>query len=72
MNDLQCRMARAGLKWTVAQLAELAQVQPGTVSRFERNGTAQPSTIMAMERAFLETGKVRFEGETCVCITEDN
>ena len=68
MTAMQCRMARAGLGWTVNQLAEAAEVRPGTVSSFERKNSAQSSTIKAIKQALLDTGKVRFEGETCVCI----
>lgn len=71
MNHKQCKMARAGLGWTVADLAQRAEVRPGTISRFERGGDALTSTIKVIEAAFLATGRIRFEGDTCVCVTEE-
>lgn len=71
MNGKQCKMARNGLGWTVHDLADKAGIQAGTISRFERGGDALSSTVGALESALLATGRVRFEGETCVCVAEE-
>lgn len=68
MTPKQCKMARVALDWTVRQLAEKANVMPNTVSNFEIGRGAQISTATALKKALLSSGKVRFEGETCVCI----
>jgi DNA-binding XRE family transcriptional regulator len=71
MNSKQCKMARAGLGWTVQTLADAAEVRPATISSFERKGTAQASTIKVIEQALLSTNRVRFEGSDGVCIVDD-
>jgi transcriptional regulator with XRE-family HTH domain len=60
MTPMQCRMARAALDWTVADLADKAQVGISTVVRFEK-GRGKPiaATIAAMQRC-MEAGGVRF------------
>jgi transcriptional regulator with XRE-family HTH domain len=60
MTPAQCRMARAALDWTVADLADKAQVGISTVVRFEK-GRGKPiaATIAAMQRC-LEAAGVRF------------
>ena len=69
MSDLtvvQCRMARAGLGLGVRDLAQLADVSPNTVTRFERGEALQPRTIKSIKEAlenqgisFLENGGVK-------------
>ena len=68
MSPKQCKMARVALGWTVHQLAEKANVMPNTVSNFEKGRGAQISTAKALEQALLSCGKVRFEGDDCVCV----
>jgi transcriptional regulator with XRE-family HTH domain len=63
-------MARAGLGWTVHQLAEKASVMPNTVSNFEKERGVQMSTAKALEHALLSTGRIRFEGDSCVCVED--
>lgn len=63
-------MARVGLGWTVAELAERAGVMPNTVSNFELGRGALVSTAKVLEHALLASGGVRFEGESCVCVEE--
>ncbi len=63
-------MARVALDWTVRQLADKANVMPNTVSNFENGRGAQINTAKALEQALLSSGKVRFEGDACVCIDE--
>ena len=70
MTPKQCKMARVALDWTVRELAEKANVMPNTVSNFEKGRGAQINTAKALEQALVSSGKVRFEGNTCVCVDE--
>ncbi len=67
MNPKQCRMARAGLGWTVTDLAQAAGVRPATVSNFERGKAALTTTVESLSNALINTGLVSFEGDNCVC-----
>ena len=59
----QCRMARAALDWTAAQLAEQAGVGVTTIVRFEGGGTTpNRATLAALQRA-LEAAGVEFISE---------
>ena len=66
MTPAQVRMARNALRLGVRELAELAQVTPATVTRFEtEKGGLQLSTAEAIRKAleaqgvqFLEAGQV--------------
>lgn len=55
----QCRMARAALRLSAAQLAEAAKVGVMTVSSFERGNDAYVSTIDKLQAA-LEAAGVEF------------
>ncbi len=70
MTPQQCRMARAALKWSTADLASSANVNQTTVNRFENGKDSYASTATKLQEAFESTGQIRFEGETCVCIVE--
>ena len=64
MTPIQCRMARAALRWSTKKLAQEASVGFATVTRFEVGGTCTiPATIRAMQRAFENAG-IRFIGGT--------
>lgn len=67
MTPTQCKMARAALGWSVRELADKSGVHFTSVSQFERGRDAYQSTIVKLEKAILNTGKVRFDGD-CVCI----
>lgn len=56
MNPTQCRMARAALGWSNAQLAEAADVGVNTVSRFEQGSDVRVSSVDAMKGAFEAAG----------------
>lgn len=71
MTPRQCKMARVALGWTVRQLAEKASVMPNTVSNFEKGRGAQINTAKALEQALISSGKVRFEGDNCVCVIDE-
>lgn len=66
MTPAQVRMARNALRLGVRELADLAQVTPATVTRFETGkGGLQLSTAEAIRKAleaqgvqFLEAGQV--------------
>ena len=60
ISAIQCRMARAALDWTVADLAAAAGVGTTTIVRFEGGlATANRSTVASIERA-LEAAGIRF------------
>jgi transcriptional regulator with XRE-family HTH domain len=70
MNSKQCRMARVGLEWTVQQLSEASGVNKNTISRFERNEGSNLKTVEAIKNALLATGRVEFEGDYGVRVTD--
>jgi len=49
-------MARAALKMGVRDLASAARVSPNTVTRVEAEGSANSSTLSALQRALEEAG----------------
>lgn len=71
MNMTQCRMARAALKWSTTKLAEKAGVSPMTVNNFENGKDSYASTGKKLQIALESTGKVKFEGDKCVCLVGD-
>ena len=72
MTPRQCKMARVALDWTVKDLAEKSGVMPNTVSRFERGMDAYASTASKFQTALEATGKVKFEGDSCVCVVSQD
>lgn len=56
----QIRMARAAIRWTVAELAEAARLQPNTVSRIENGTRGGHATSMTAIQSALEAAGVRF------------
>ena len=71
MTPNQCKMARVGLGWTGTELATKAGVMPNTVSNFEKGRGVQMSTAKVLEEALLSSGRVRFEGNDCVCVLDN-
>ncbi len=63
MTPVQCRMARAALKWSTADLATAAKMNSTTVNRFENGKDAYTSTASKLASAFTDTGEIRFEGD---------
>jgi hypothetical protein len=59
VNVTQCRMARAALDWSVADLAEAAAVDRLCVKRFETGDPLIPLKVEALRTAFEARG-VRF------------
>lgn len=68
MNSVQCKMARAGLGWSVRKLGEMANVTPNTVSRYENGKDAYTSTANKLRKALESSSRVRFEGENGVFV----
>ncbi|MGQ4813930.1 helix-turn-helix domain-containing protein [Agrobacterium vitis] len=58
MLPVQCKMARAALGLGVRELAQLAKVAPGTVSRFEAGEELKDRTVDALKAALEATGVV--------------
>ena len=66
ISGAQIRMARGLLKWSVGELSQAANVGTTTIKRLELvdgSANANISTVQAVHDAFVNTGKVRFEGE---------
>lgn len=75
ITGTQVRMARAALRWTAQELADYSGVGKSTIRRIEDTDDlpkARTDNIKAVYEAFVSTGKVRFEGETCVCVVGNN
>ena len=57
ITPLQCRLGRAALNWTVADLSKAAHVAPNTITKFEAGqGKTNHSTRAAIERALTDAG----------------
>lgn len=55
-------MARAALNWSVRKLAEVAEVDPNTVSRFENGTDARGSTLIKLQKALEAAGVIFLDG----------
>lgn len=58
----QLRMARAGLGWTLSELARRSGVNPNTISRFEGGAQILSGKLAKLEES-LEKEGVRFLNE---------
>jgi len=58
MHPVQCKMARAGLDWSISDLATKAGVGDPTVTRFESDGTVGPEDLGRMFDALEGAGAV--------------
>jgi len=56
ISNVQCRMARAALGWSVKDLANKAHVGATTVIRFEGGKPANASTLTLIRQAFEAAG----------------
>ena len=68
-------MARAFLRWSIEELAEHSGVGASTIKRMETFDGVPKSRVenlQAIHDTLIATGKVRFEGESCVCVSEDS
>lgn len=60
MTPEQCRMARAGLRMSQAELARRAEVAPATIAEFEKgHRTPYERTIRDIQRV-LENARIKF------------
>jgi transcriptional regulator with XRE-family HTH domain len=59
MNMTQCKMGRAALGWSAAELAAAAGIGARTVARFELGESVQADSIQKM-RAALEAAGIQF------------
>jgi transcriptional regulator with XRE-family HTH domain len=71
MTPAQLRMARAAVRLGVREVAEMADIAPYTVSRFEtEQGGLRHDTATKLEAAFAKLG-VKFitdtDGRACIC-----
>ena len=62
MLPIQCKMARTALGLGVRETAQLAEVSPNTIARFERGEEMRSSTLAAI-RVALEAAGVEFIAE---------
>ena len=63
MNAVQCRMARAALQIGIRDIAGMAKVAPGTVSRLEAGEELKPRTLDAIQQAFEKAGVIFTNGD---------
>lgn len=56
MTVTQCKMARAGLGWSAADLAEKAGLARETVARFEAGGKLSDASIDALRKVLEDAG----------------
>ncbi len=63
MNAAQCRMARAALKLGVRELADMAKVATGTITRLEAGIELKPRTLEAVKRALERAGVAFTDGD---------
>ena len=63
----QCRMARAGLQWSQAQLSIRSGVAPATIAAFEKGmRSPYPRTVRDLETALKSAGVKFVNGGACV------
>lgn len=63
----QCRMARAGLQWSQAELSRRSGVAPATIAAFEKGiRSPYPRTVRDLETALKSAGVRFFNGGACV------
>jgi hypothetical protein len=62
MTPIQCRMARAAVGFSIAELGAAAGVRAATVSHFEGGGESYSSTIGKLQ-VTLEAAGVVFVGD---------
>jgi hypothetical protein len=61
MVPVQCKMARVALGLGVRDLAQIADVAPATVSRFEAGEELKQRTVSAMRHALESAGVIFVE-----------
>jgi len=71
MNPTQCKMARAALGLSLSELSKVSGVSVNTINRYENGKDAYTSTAKKLREALESSGKIRFEGDSCVCVVEE-
>lgn len=74
ITGIQVRMARTGLKWSAQELSKKSGVGLSTVNKIDREDgipSVRIQNLLAVKKALLDTGRVRFEGETGVFVEDD-
>ena len=56
LSIIQCRMARAGLRLGIQELARIVDMSPNTISRFERGENMHRRSVKAIREALEEAG----------------
>jgi transcriptional regulator with XRE-family HTH domain len=56
MNVQQCRMARAGLGWSLDDLAKQSKIGRRTVAKFENGGNVLSDTVETLRQCFVKAG----------------
>lgn len=69
MTPQQLRMARAGLGWTLADLAKKAKVNPNTLSRYEGGRDVLSSVLRKSEAALRAAGVILSDDGHRVTVT---
>jgi transcriptional regulator with XRE-family HTH domain len=63
IRPLHLRMARAALGWSLKELAEKAEVNINTISRYESGSQVMTGTINKIEAVLLEEGVIFLEDD---------
>lgn len=63
MNIVQCRMARAGIGWSLDDLADQSGVARRTIARFEGGESVKLETVEALRAALVKGGALLVEVE---------
>ena len=63
IRPLHLRMARAALGWSLKELAEKAEVNINTISRYESGSQVMTGTISKIEAVLLKEGVVFLEDD---------
>ncbi len=58
VSRIQLRMARAALNWTLKELADRAEINMNTISRYEGGGAMLSDTLEKIEKVFRVEGVV--------------
>ncbi len=56
MTNIQSRMARAGLGWSIAKLSDETRISSRTIITFEKGGTVSAETVEALRATLVAAG----------------
>jgi transcriptional regulator with XRE-family HTH domain len=63
------RMARAGLGWSLVDLAQKAEINPNTISRYESGRDVLASKLRRLEEALIAAGVKFSEEDECLSVS---